>query len=67
MPVERMHTLTIGAADTPVCVRDCGPLTVVEGEADLPDGHVEWLRCDDCGRLHRVQHEEEHPGQGQLL
>jgi hypothetical protein len=62
-----MSTVTVAATDTPLCVRDGGRLTVVEGEADLPEGYVEWLRCDDCDRLHRVQHKEEHLGQGQLL
>jgi hypothetical protein len=67
MPAERISTVTVSATDTPLCVRDCGRLTLVEGEADLPEGHVEWLRCDDCDQLHRVQYQSEHPGQGQLL
>jgi hypothetical protein len=62
-----MSTVAVSATDTPLCVRDGGALTVVEGEGDLPEGRVEWLRCDNCSRLHRVQYQSEHPGQGQLL
>jgi hypothetical protein len=67
MPAERMSTVTIAPTDTPTCVRDGGRLTVVEGEADLPEGRVEWLRCYHCDQLHRVQHQSEHPGQGRLV
>lgn len=64
---EPLTSVTAAGGQLPAC-QACGEIDMaLEGESQQPDGHLAYLRCTTCDRLHRVAWEADDAGQGSLL